>query len=223
MFRMIRRLLLGAAGGMLVASMLPSAGGSDPPVINPFGPAPSVREDAVPGYVETSDGAVHPGQVYLTRDKRLKIFDEKLKRQREIPLRAVVQIECKVKRQWMEKEWKFKEAAKSEKVFTGRAYPAHEYLHTVTLRDGRTITGPLSAIVYVRPHAYVPTKPGAYRTPVKPERYLLHKRNKGKIGEELKSLVYVKLVKLGDEALAEGRKKAAERRSKRGKAEKPDG
>ena len=96
-------------------------------------------------------------------------------------------------------------------MFTGRTYPARQYVHTITLSDERTITGPLSGIVYVQPYAYTPDKPGAYRTPVKAERYLLHKRQKGEIGGELKSLHYVKLIKLGKEALAEGRRKAAKR------------
>ena len=132
-------------------TVLPAAG--EPPVINPFGQAPSQREAAVPGYVELSDGTIHTGQIYLTRDKRLQVYDEKMKRQREVPLRVVKQIECKVAKEWMEKQWKFKDAASSEKMFTGRAYPAREYVHTITLHDGRTITGPLSGVVYVQPEA----------------------------------------------------------------------
>lgn len=205
--------LLAPSGGMLKADR--SASGADPPVISPFGQAPAVREDAIPGYVEISDGTVHPGQIYLTRDKRLKIFDEQLKRQREIPLRVVKQIECKVKKEWMEKEWKFNQAASDQKMFTGRTYPVREYLHTITLRDARTITGSLSGIIYVQPDTYIPTESGVYRARVKPQRYLLSKRNKGKIGNGLKSLVYVKLIKLGEKALAEGRKKVAEQRSSR--------
>jgi hypothetical protein len=219
MFRAIRRLLLPTMGGPLLLWMVTftadrSARGAEPPAINPFGQKPAVREDAVPGYVEMSDGAVHPGRIYLTRDQRLKIFDEKLERQREIPWEVVRQIQCSVKRQWMEQEWKFKEAASSEKMSTGRTYPACEYLHTITLRAGQTITGPLSAIVYVQPDGAAAGEAGAYPTRADPQRYLLHKRNKGKIGDDLKSLVYVKLIKLGDDALAEGRKKAADRRSK---------
>ena len=187
---------------------------AEPPVINPFGRAPSQREDAVPGYVELSDGTVHTGQVYITRDKRMKILDEKMKRQREVPLRVVKQIECKVKREWMEKEWKFKELASDEKMFTGRTYPAREYVHAITLQDDRTITGPLSGVVYVQPYAYSHTEPGVYRSRVKAERFLLNKRSKGEIGAKLDSMKYVKLVKLGNDALSEGRAKAKQRRKK---------
>jgi len=175
----------------------------EPPALNPFGDAPSEREDAVPGYIELSNGAIRAGSIYLTRDKRLQIYDKQLERQREIPLQVVKKIECTVKREWLEKEWKFKETTNDEKLYTGRSYPAREYLHTITLKDGRTITGPLSAIVYVQPLQSRSVRPEERRSPVQPEHYLLNKRNKGEMGETLKSLVYVKRIKLGKEAMEE--------------------
>jgi hypothetical protein len=216
------------AGGLLIVWLVlsPLSGAvrsAEPPVIDPFGQRRPARDDALPGYLETSDGAVQPGQIYLTRDKRLMIFDEKLQRQREIPLRAVKRIECKVKREWMEKQWRFKEAASSEKVYTGRAYPVREYLHTITLRDDRKITGPLSAIIYVRPDLTPAGKPGRYPRGPEPQRYLLYKRSKGKLGKDLESLIYVKLICLGEDALAEGTKKAAARRAKKTKSARPEG
>ena len=161
----------------------------------------------MPGYIELSNGAIRAGMIYLTRDKRLQIYDKQLERQREIPLQVVKKIECTVKREWLEKEWKFKETTNDEKLYTGRSYPAREYLHTITLKDGRTITGPLSAIVYVQPPQYSSVRPGEHRSPVEPEHFLLNKRNKGEMGEDLKSLVYVKRIKLGKEALEEVAKK----------------
>lgn len=182
---------------------------ADPPTINPFGPKPTVREDALPGYVEMSDGRVHVGQIYLTRDKRLEIHDRQLQRQREVPLRAVEQIECRIVREWIEKEWKFEEPGNPRKIYSGRTYPVREYLHRITLHDGRTITGPLSALVYIQPSVSTPQSSGSNRTQTKAERFLLNKRSKGAFGEKLESLIYVKLIKLGEEALAEGKKKAA--------------
>jgi hypothetical protein len=188
----------------------PAIRAEEPPAINPFGPVRRDREDAIPGYLETSDGNAYPGAVYMTRDKRLKIYDETVERQREIPLRAVKQIECKVQKEWMEKEWRFKELALNEKYYTGREYPSREYVHTITLQDGRTITGPLAEIVYVRPYADPKATPsGGFRPPAEAQRFLLHKRDKGEPGEKLKSLTYVRLIKLGEEALEEGRRKAA--------------
>ncbi len=178
----------------------------EPPAINPFGPADDAdaesdkskppRDDAVEGCVELSDGTLRPGWIYLTRDKRLKLYDDQQQRQREIPLRAVAKIECRVKREWMEREWKFKETTSDEKIYTGRSYPAREYLHTITLKDGRTVAGPLAAIVYVQPLG----KQEA-------ERFLLNKRNKGDLGQDLKTLVYVKWIQFGKEAMEAGAKK----------------
>lgn len=185
-----------------------AVGAGEPPALNPFAPPKTEREDAAAGYVELSDGAVHAGSVYLTLGARLKISDGQMKRQREIPLRAVRQIDCQVLKEWMEKEWRFKESALDEKYLTGREYPAREYTHTITLQDGRTITGPLEAIVYVRPLAASTGAPAAYRPDVRPEKFVLHKRHKGELGADLKSLVFVKTIRLGEEALKEGGKKA---------------
>jgi hypothetical protein len=206
-------------GGLLAAVGLALAA-EEPPVINPFGPAPAQREDAVPGYVEMSDGKICAGHVYLTRDARLKINDEKMQREREVPLSSVKQIDCTVKKEWMEKEWKFKELTKDEKMYTGRSYPSREYVHTITLKDGRTITGELSAIVYVEPPNYTPVKPGEFRPEVKTEKFLLNKRNKGEIGQDLKSLVYPKSIKLGKEVMEEGIRKIAEQGKEKAEKEK---
>jgi hypothetical protein len=172
------------------------ARGDEPPAIDPFGPRTPIRDDAVPGYVERSDGTVHPGRLYLTRDARLKIFDEKLQQHREVPLRVVRAIDCTVLKEWTEKEWRFKENANDEKYYTGRTYPAREYVHTITLTDGRTIRGPLSAIVYVQSEGRDEA-----------DRFLLHKRDKGEPGTTLKGLVYVRSVRLEEKALEEGKRK----------------
>lgn len=180
----------------------------EPPAINPFGQATADREDAVPGYVELSDGSIHPGQISLTRDKRLEISDKQSERQREFPLNAVKQIDCAIIKQWMEKEWKFKELTQDEKMYTGRSYPVREYVHTITLKDGRTITGGLSAIVYVQSRNDDTTKSAESQPKTKTTQFILNKRNKGEIGEELNSLVYMKSIKLGKEAFDEGKQKA---------------
>lgn len=187
------------------------ANGTEPPAINPFGMSPTVRDDAVPGYIELSDGKVVAGSIYMTRDKRLKIFDSTLQRQREIPLDRVKQIECIVVSERMEKEWRFKETAADVKEYTGRSYPAREYRHRITLDDGRTIEGPISEVLYVRPESGQSSSQGNQNPSVEPQRFILYKTHKGPIGSDLKSLVYVKTVKLGEEALAEGLKRTAYR------------
>ena len=70
------------------------------------------------------------------------------------------------------------------------------------------ITGPLAELFYVQPFSASADEPRAYRPEVQPEKYLVHKRQKGEVGTTLKELTYVKLIKLGDEALEEGKQKA---------------
>ena len=175
---------------------------SEPPALNPFGAGAERvdqhRDDTVPGFLETSDGKVHPGQITLTRDARLKIYDEQQKKHREIPLKAIKRIDCTVLKEWMEDEWRFKENASDEKYFTGRSYPSREYTHKITLQNGRKIEGALSAIVYVRAEKAQEAT-----------RFLLHKRDKGDVGTTLKSLVYVRSIQFGPKALEEGKRKAA--------------
>jgi hypothetical protein len=202
-------LRIGLLGGLLFLVVANASRAADePPALNPFGPPPKTgivqREDAIPGYIELSNGAVYYGRLYITRDKRLQVNDEKLARQRMIPLEAVKQIDCKVVREWVEREWRFKEMANDEKVYTGRSYPSREYEHTLTLKDDRKVVGSVSGIFYLLPGDYA-AKPGTPVPEVQPERFTLHKRDKGQMGDNLSSLLWVKTIKLGEEAFKEGK------------------
>lgn len=188
---------------LVLLSFSPTTVG-DPPALNPFGDKEAVRDDAVPGYLEMSDGTVHAGMLYLTREHRLKIFDEKQERHRQVPLQAAARIDCKILKQWMEKEWRFKENASDEKVYTGHSYPAREYVHTITLKDGRTIHGGLAGIVYVETEKDKPAT-----------RFLLHKRDRGETGSDLKALLYVRSIRLGEQALQEARSRPVPKKSKK--------
>lgn len=157
----------------------------DPPALNPFGPsAPTVgqRDDARLGTVTLSDDSKLIGDVYLTRDARLEIEDQEQKRKRSVPLEVVNRIDAIVLREWVEREWRFSENASDTKVYTGRTYPAREVAYKLTLRDGRTIQGDLAALVYLRAEGE------------KPRKFILHKRDKGVVGADLKSLIYVKSI-----------------------------
>jgi len=198
---MVSRRAIVLLSGWLLAGQAAVGQVEEPPAINPFGKRSRVREDAVPGYIEMSDGKVYVGRIYLTRDARLRIYDDRLKRQRDVPLRVVKQITSQVQKEWMEKEWRFREAANATKVYTGRSYPARIYVHTIELKDGRKITGPLSALVYLRPEDGGRAK-----------KFILHKRHKGEVGQTLAQLVYVKRIKLGEAALAEGKRRLAKQK-----------
>jgi hypothetical protein len=228
-------------GGALAAlaavwAVCGKAGAGEPAALNPFGAVRQARDDAIPGYLEMSDGRVYVGNVYMTRDKRLKMEDSMRqvgggdgaaddnsdKRQREIPLKAIREIEVKVEKEWIEKEWRFKELAVDEKYFTGRTYPVRKYVYTVTLKDDRKITAPVAEIFYVKPFRELA---GGPRTDEEPEdiRFMIHKRDKGDPGTDLKSLKYVKRIKLGAGAVEEGKKKAAKAPAERSKKSSASG
>jgi hypothetical protein len=173
---------------LLLLMLVPHVVGDEPPAINPFGPPP-VREDAVPGSLQLSDGTVLTSRIFLTRDHGLKVFDEKLQQQREIPLRVVRRVDCTVQREWVENEWRFKENASDDKLYTGRTYPAREYDHTITLKNGSAIKGAISGVVYVEsPEGGEPAK------------FFLHKRDKGEPGTTLQQLIYVRAIVLAPPA-----------------------
>ncbi len=206
----------GCAAVLFLASL--SLRAADPPALNPFGQAPSSqRDDAAVGCIELSDGTKHSGLIYLTRDKRFQVFDKEMQRQREIPIHVIKKIECTVKKEWLEKEWKFLETANDEKLYTGRSYPVREYVHTITLKDDRTVTGALAAIVFLEEQKYKTARPEGGAATVEPERFLLHKRNKGEMGATLKSLVYVKRITFSDkEDDEEDEEKAPKKATKSG-------
>lgn len=210
--------------------------GEEPAALNPFGAVRQDRDDAVPGYLELSDGRIFVGNIYMTRDKRLKMEDssrrigggdrapddQSEKRQREIPLRVVREIEAKTEKEWIEKEWRFKELALDEKYYTGRTYPARMYVHTVTLKDGRKITAPVAEIFYVKPFRELSSGPRSEEDN-EPIRFMIHKRDKGEPGTTLKALTYVKRIKLGEDAVEEGKKRAARSKAPPGGTKKTSG
>jgi hypothetical protein len=177
--------------GIIAPVFVGSASGQDdePPALNPFEPQARVREGDRPARLELSDGRVVMGPTWLTREARLKILEAATQERREIPLSAVVRIDVKVEREWLEKEWRFKENANDEKVYTGRTYPAREYVHTIHLQNGSKVEGRLSALLYVQP-----------RGADEPEKFVLHDRDKGQPGTSLKSLIYVKSIEFGSGA-----------------------
>lgn len=192
----------------------------EPPALsNPLSrrEAVDVREDTMPGYIEMSNGEVFPGLLYITRDKRLEIYDVELKRQRTIPIHKIAQIQCNVEKEWMEEVWRFKELASDEKMFTGQTYPCRTFTYTLTFDDGRTLEGPMSGLIYVQPLKEDEDATVGHVPERDAERLYFNKRQaeKTNIGKKLEDIHYTKLVKIGSEALVEGINKAQAAASKK--------
>jgi hypothetical protein len=157
---------------------------------NPFGAEGGVsgRKDAVPGYVELSTGLKIPSRIFTTRGKRLKIYNLKRETYEYVPVPALTKMEAVVEWERVDREWRFKEAGNPEKVYTGRSYAARQLAWKLTLRNGHQIMGHvLGQPLYAEHNGRV-------------ERFILHKRDKGPMGSELKDLPYVKSVEFGADA-----------------------
>lgn len=196
------RLLLAAVLTFLSANSV-APGQETAPALNPFAPRPAIPANARRGTVRFSNGKVLEGHIYLTPGLRWKFFDEKHKRYLQLPLRAIKRVEALVEREWMEREWRFKEAASNEKVYTGRTYPARKLKYRVTLSNGTVLVGTGSTVLYVVPESDG-SPPERSGTRSKPTKIILQQRQKGKPGEKLKDLVYVKSIEFDAEGVDTG-------------------
>lgn len=134
------------------------------------------------GTLTLSDGTVVKGRIATTAEKPLRVWVEADKEYTDVPFSLVRKIDAAVTWERDEREWNFKESGSDVKVYTGKTYPARETTHTLTLADGTTVAGPLVAPLYVT------TADGKTAT------YVLHKRDKGTVGQTVGKLVYVKSV-----------------------------
>ena len=140
------------------------------------------RDYTVEGTVSTSDGKSASGTLYTTLGKGLVIYDRAEKKNVEFTLPGVMRIEVAVEEEHEEPYWYWKQSGSDEKVFTGKNYPWRKYVTTVTLKDGKKVSGDTSGIIFLE------------ETGKAPERFILHKRQAGAEGQRLPDLVYVKSI-----------------------------
>jgi hypothetical protein len=165
-----------------------TAGGPAEPVenggINPFRREGGfLREDALPGVIEQSDGTLRAGGLYTTRQQPWIVYVAKEKRWRRIPFVAVLGIEAVVIEEKMELRWRWKAMGEPERVYTGEKYPTRRFLWRFHLIDDSYITGT------VKGQPLWVERNGQRSKPM-----VLHERSRGKAGESLEDLVYVKRV-----------------------------
>ena len=168
----------------------PGAQKPEKPAVNPFGAPGSgiARQDAVPGYLELSSGLKVPGRLFTTRAARLKIYNLDREIYEYVPVPALKSIDTVIEWERMDKEWRFKEAGNPEKVYSGREYPVRKVCYVLTLLNDHKIRGHiLGQPLYVMHND-------------KADRFLLHDRDKGAMGQTLADIPYIKHVELGPEA-----------------------
>ena len=139
--------------------------------------------EARTGTILLSSGEKIRGDIATTREKPIRIWDEQEKEYRDVPFALIKSIEARILWERNQEEWHFPEAGSDKKEFTGKTYPARELIYTVTLVNDQPITGGIVAPLYAAAGEAALT-------------FILHKRQKGEVGQTLKDLVYVKRVEL---------------------------
>lgn len=156
------------------------------PLLSPLLSRDQTDPDQRHGTITLSDGTSITGQIATTVGKPLRLWDDQAAEYRDTPMRLVKSIKAQVLWETDEPEWRFKESGSDIKINTGKTYPARETSYNIELADGKTIKGGIVAPLYTRSDA------GDEKT------YILHKRDKGEVGQTLKQLVYVSEVEFDD-------------------------
>ncbi|MCK5113252.1 MAG: hypothetical protein KAR11_00625 [Phycisphaerae bacterium] len=143
------------------------------------------RDDAICGVVELSDDTQLGGGVFTTRNKPWIVWVASEKRWRLIPPAAVLSITAVVVEEKLELQWRWKATGEPEKVYTGERYPFRRFEWKFHLADDTYIQG----VVKGQP-IWIET-PDKTRGP-----FVLGERTKGKVGQSLQNLIYIKKVVL---------------------------
>lgn len=144
--------------------------------------SPGEDDQTRPGELTLSNGTKVKGKITTTVEKPLRIWVEKEKNYEDVPLDQIESAVATVVWERDEKEWNFKETGSDIKVYSGKTYPARQTQYKFTLTDGTIIQGDVVAPLYTT------TEDGKTST------YVLYKRDKGKVGQKLVDLIYVKSV-----------------------------
>ncbi len=160
------------------------------PATQPANPPPSPfvasRDDgSVEATILLSDGKKIIGRFTTTPGKPLRFWDEAQKEYHDIPLDLIQSLRAKITWERQQREWRFKQSGSDIKEYSDKTYPAREMEYVATLANGQTITGGVVAPLYQQ-------LPDGETT-----LYVLHKRDKGNVGQSLDQLVYVKEVIFG--------------------------
>jgi len=151
--------------------------------VNPFRPKAGRfrRSDALPGVIELSNGKQLPGGLYTTVEKPWIVWSEKTKSWRRIPFVNLLSITAVVEEERNELRWRWKGMGEPERVFTGKTYPMRRMHWRFRLIDGSVVEGSTKGQPIFIEFGRKTTGP-----------FILHERQKGKDGEKLTDLIYIR-------------------------------
>jgi hypothetical protein len=146
---------------------------------NPF--LAELSKEGANGVITLSDGRRISGYITTTAEQPLRVWDEPNKQNHDLPLMTILTLKAKVVSEGEEAEWNFEKGGSDVKIYTGKSYPTRETQYEVTLTNGQSVTGAIAAPLYIK------TAKGN-------ELFILHTKDKGKVGQTVDELVYVKSV-----------------------------
>jgi len=153
--------------------------------------APAQDED-LRGTAVISDGRVLRGEIEMDAPGWFSLFDPVRKRRFRIPPSKVARLLFSVESEKLVRGWMFREESRNEKIQLPFLRPVRELAVTAILKTGQRITGHLDAAVL---HLWV--EKGEEE---KEYRLVLTSRQRGKKGQKLEDLLWVKELVLGKEA-----------------------
>lgn len=171
-------------GESVPASPQPASASSATAGANPFGPGGPAGNEEVPGVIELSDGQLLAGGLSTTVEKPWLVWVASEKRWRRVPLITLLGWQAVVVEEEMALSWRWKAMGEPERVYTGKKYPTRRFEWRFHLIDDSYISGSVKG----QP-LWVRTSDGKRRGP-----FVLHERSKGKDGQTLKDLVYIRRV-----------------------------
>ncbi|MHC4199039.1 MAG: hypothetical protein ACYSU0_03545 [Planctomycetota bacterium] len=227
----------GAGRRALAASPGAEEGGGDlPPRRDLFGTRGGGKKRAgrdepdgrVRGTIELSNGESETGRLWLTADLGMTFYDTAAKEWREVELSELSRIDARPRAEELDKEWRWKEAGRDEKVYTGRTRPRRWLDHDVTLADGTRFTGHIKGTpIYIEtdPEPAADKKAEAKPKRARPtrKRLVMLQYQRGDWGQTLKDLIYVKSIRIENIVVERPEEKAAPKveRAKAPRAEPP--
>ena len=154
------------------------------PTTAPTSPLVDRQQEKVrAGSIALSDGTKLTGEISTTAGKPLRVYDDQAKQYVDVPIDSVASMKAEVVWEHDEQEWQFKLSGSDEKIYSGKTYPARELRYTITTTDGGKVSGEIAAPIYLK-------KDDSRQT------FILHKRDKGEVGQTLKQLVFVQSIEM---------------------------
>jgi hypothetical protein len=168
------------------AATAPSASATEPAATQASVFAPQADDGSRHAKLVMSDGKTFTGSFTTTPEQPVRIYDTAKKEYRDVPFKLIKSLEAHVLWEREEREWKFKDTGSDIKEYSGKTYPARETEYTMTLLNDQQIIGAVDVPLY-------------FQSDNGQKLFVIHKRDKGDVGQTLKDLTYVAKVEFKDQ------------------------